>query len=65
MRRLDARLMASRAWPSKAVSSDRSKTRPEFDFSHRNILRTKVNVPASLAGRSFMLDFQYQWWKTP
>ena len=44
-------------WYSIAVPSDRNESRPDFIFNHRLLYRTKVNVPADLAGHSFQLDF--------
>jgi beta-galactosidase len=45
-------------WYPIAVPSDRNKPRPDFEFSHRNVYRTRVQVPTELKGRSFVLDFQ-------
>lgn len=39
------------------VPSDKNVSRPDLVFAHRLWYRTKVHVPASLAGRSFFLDF--------
>lgn len=39
------------------VPSDKNVSRPDLVFAHRLWYRTKVHVPASLAGRSFHLDF--------
>ncbi len=39
------------------VPSDKNVSRPDLLFAHRLWYRTRVNVPASLAGRSFYLDF--------
>ncbi len=39
------------------VPSDKNVNRPDLVFAHRLWYRTKVHVPASLAGRSFFLDF--------
>jgi len=39
------------------VPSDKNVSRPDLVFAHRLWYRTKVQVPASLAGRSFYLDF--------
>lgn len=39
------------------VPSDKNVSRPDLLFAHRLWYRTKVHVPATLAGRSFLLDF--------
>lgn len=39
------------------VPSDKNVARPDLLFAHRLWYRTKVHVPASLAGRSFHIDF--------
>ncbi|MBN1362202.1 MAG: hypothetical protein JW993_16520 [Sedimentisphaerales bacterium] len=39
------------------VPSDKNVSRPDLVLAHRLWYRTRVNVPASLAGRSFYLDF--------
>ncbi|MEI6166259.1 MAG: glycoside hydrolase family 2 TIM barrel-domain containing protein [bacterium] len=45
------------AFTAIPVPSDKNKSRPDLVFAHRLWYRTRVNVPASLAGRSFMIDF--------
>jgi len=44
-------------WKSMPVPGNRDKARPEWLYSHRYFLRTRINVPAVLAGRSFYLHF--------
>jgi len=39
------------------MPSDKNVSRPDLVFAHRLWYRTKVHVPASLAGRSFYVDF--------
>ncbi len=39
------------------VPSDKNTSRPDLLFAHRLWYRTRVSVPARLAGRSFYLDF--------
>jgi beta-galactosidase len=39
------------------VPSNKFKDRPELPFCHRLIYRTRVDVPAELAGRSFVFQF--------
>ena len=41
------------------VPSDKNTARPDLVFAHRLWYRTRVDVPASMAGRSFYLDFPY------
>ncbi|HYW79241.1 MAG TPA: hypothetical protein VE890_06660, partial [Thermoguttaceae bacterium] len=48
----------SLAWYGYEAPNDRDAFRPEMSFSHRYLVRTKLNVPASLGGRGFFLDFQ-------
>lgn len=43
-------------WSSIRVPSDRNLSRPDQIFAHRFICRTKVQVPADLSGRAFVLD---------
>ncbi|MBI5941324.1 MAG: hypothetical protein HY859_12940 [Caulobacterales bacterium] len=50
--------LAALRWFSLAVPGDRNQLRPEFAFHHRFLLRTRVQIPASQAGRSFHLDIQ-------
>ncbi len=42
-------------WSGIPVPSDRNVSRPDLLFAHRLWYRTRVNVPASQAGRSFYL----------
>jgi len=44
-------------WKSMPVPGNRDAARPEWLYSHRYFLRTRVNVPAGLTGRSFFLHF--------
>ena len=44
-------------WKAIAVPSNKNDARPDLLMAHRLWYRTKVNVPASLLGRSFFLDF--------
>ena len=44
-------------WKAAAVPGNTLKTCPEFSFAHRYFLRTRVQVPDQLAGRSFFLHF--------
>jgi len=46
-------------WYSIPVPGERDKARPDFAMSHRNIFRTKVNIPAEAKGRAAFLDFEY------
>ncbi|HEY3319348.1 MAG TPA: glycoside hydrolase family 2 TIM barrel-domain containing protein [Planctomycetota bacterium] len=46
-------------WFGIAVPSDRDKARPDLGFSHRNIFRTKVKLPAEAKDRGVFLDFEY------
>ncbi len=50
--------LESLAWYGYQVPNDRDDVRPEMSFSHRYLVRTQLNVPASLGGRGFFLDFQ-------
>ena len=50
--------LESLAWYGYQVPNDRDDVRPEMSFSHRYLVRTRLNVPASLGGRGFFLDFQ-------
>jgi beta-galactosidase len=43
-------------WQSMKVPGDRHAQRPDLVFNHRYFLRTRVDVPADHAGRSFVLD---------
>ncbi|MGA2499184.1 MAG: glycoside hydrolase family 2 TIM barrel-domain containing protein [Tepidisphaeraceae bacterium] len=42
-------------WRSIQVPGDKYKVKPELAFAHRLVYRTKVDVPAGMAGRSFFL----------
>ncbi len=44
-------------WTAIAVPSDKNKSRVDLQFAHRLWYRTRVNVPASQIGRSFVLSF--------
>ena len=44
-------------WKAMPVPGNRDAARPEWLYNHRYFLRTRVNVPAGLAGRSFFLHF--------
>lgn len=44
-------------WKGIRVPGDRDALRPEWSFCHRYLYRTRVRVPAELAGRSFFLRF--------
>ena len=44
-------------WKSMPVPGDRDKARPEWLYSHRYFLRTRLDVPAALSGRSLYLHF--------
>jgi len=63
----ESRLMGVDALPSNLDSlfwygidlpADRDAVHPELSLCHRYIYRTKINIPASLKGRSFYLDFE-------
>ena len=43
------------SWHAIAVPGDRNKSLPELTYVHRYWLRTRVNVPTALTGRSFYL----------
>ncbi|TVR46619.1 MAG: hypothetical protein EA425_16960 [Puniceicoccaceae bacterium] len=45
-------------WYALEVPGDRNRGLPQFAFNHRYLLRTRVDVPADLAGRSFQLDLR-------
>ena len=42
-------------WYSMQVPGDRNKMRPDMTFAHRYFLRTRVDIPSELAGRSIYL----------
>ncbi len=44
-------------WKGAAVPGSRDKVRPEMLYCHRFLYRTRLHVPADLAGRSFVLRF--------
>jgi len=46
-------------WKAIAVPGDKNVLRPDLLFAHRLWYRTRVAVPASMAGRAFYLDFPY------
>ena len=51
----EAPLADDLSWHAVSVPGDRNGTAPELAYVHRYYLRTRVNVPANLAGRSFYL----------
>ncbi len=46
-------------WHAIAVPGDKNALRPDLLFAHRLWYRTRVQVPAAMAGRAFYLDFPY------
>jgi len=52
-----AALPAHPFWRSIQVPGDKNVVRPDLLFAHRFWYRTKLNVPASMAGRSFFIEF--------
>jgi hypothetical protein len=44
-------------WRAIAVPGDKAELRHEYLFAHRVWYRARVNVPASLAGRSLVIEF--------
>ena len=46
---------AAAYWMSIPVPGNKFEVKPELRFCHRFVYRTRVNVPAELAGRSFFL----------
>ncbi|MGA2064809.1 MAG: glycoside hydrolase family 2 TIM barrel-domain containing protein [Thermoguttaceae bacterium] len=44
-------------WYGIDVPGDRNEKRPEMAYCHRYVYRTRVDVPADLAGRAFFLHF--------
>lgn len=46
-------------WKAIPVPGDKNKLRPDLVFAHRMWYRTRVAVPASMAGRAFFIDFPY------
>ena len=49
--------LESFTWQSIPIPSDRNSSVPEMNYVHRYLLRTRLNVPVDLAGRSFYLHF--------
>ena len=45
-------------WYGVEVPGDRNEKRPDMAYCHRYVYRTRVDVPADLAGRAFFLHFQ-------
>jgi beta-galactosidase len=52
-----AELPQAPCWRAIPVPGDKNTLRPDFEMAHRVWYRTRVNVPASLAGRSFQIVF--------
>ena len=50
-------LPAHTAFTAIPVPSDKNKSRPDLVFAHRLWYRTRVTIPATLAGRAFTLEF--------
>ncbi len=46
-------------WKAIAVPSDKNQSRPDLQYAHRIWYRTRVDVPAALAGRGFYLTFPH------
>jgi hypothetical protein len=46
-------------WRAIPVPSDKNKVREDLIFAHRLWYRTRIFVPASMAGRAFCVDFPY------
>ncbi len=44
-------------WHAIPVPGDKNKAREDFLFAHRVWYRTRIAVPAAMAGRAFLLDF--------
>ncbi|MBC8136117.1 MAG: hypothetical protein H8F28_09550, partial [Fibrella sp.] len=44
-------------WTAIPVPSDKNESRPDLLFAHRLWYRTRVNVPADMAGKSFTIHF--------
>jgi beta-galactosidase len=44
-------------WKSIAVPASKAQARPELTLAHRVWYRTRVEVPANMAGRSFFINF--------
>jgi beta-galactosidase len=49
--------MAAACWMSIPVPGNKFEVKPQLRFCHRFVYRTRVDVPAVLAGRSFFLQF--------
>jgi hypothetical protein len=47
------------AWHAIPVPGDKNKLREDLVFAHRVWYRTRIAVPALMAGRAFYLDFLY------
>lgn len=52
-----AELPEAPVWSAIPVPSDRNVVREDLIFAHRLWYRTRVAVPATMAGRSFFIDF--------
>ena len=52
-------LPANPIWRAIPVPSDKNKSRDDFVFAHRLWFRTRIVVPASMAGRAFIVEFPY------
>ncbi|MBV9125593.1 MAG: hypothetical protein JO112_19765, partial [Planctomycetes bacterium] len=50
-------LPAHPVWKAIAVPGDKAETRHDLIFAHRVWYRARVQVPAALAGRSFLVEF--------
>ena len=50
-------LPAYTAFSAIPVPSDKNVSRPDLVFAHRLWYRTRINVPATLQGRSFSIEF--------
>jgi beta-galactosidase len=46
-------------WQAITVPGDKNTLRPDLLFAHRVWYRTRIVVPAALAGRAFYVDFPY------
>ena len=46
-------------WRAIPVPGDKNKVREDLIFAHRLWYRTRIAVPASMAGRAFYVDFPY------
>ena len=52
-------LPAHPIWRAIPIPSDKNKAREDLIFAHRLWYRTRVQVPSSMAGRAYYLDFPY------